>query len=99
MTDESLVRRNRNGKIIRNLPYETKKMIKEMSNNICRSCGEWSDQLEIDHIVPMWEGGSDDVFNLQPLCVECHKEKSAEEATRYSKLHPVIVIIEKPRRG
>ena len=29
----------------------------------------------IDHIVPLADGGSDNVENLQPLCLRCHGEK------------------------
>lgn len=35
--------------------------------------------LEIDHIQPLHRGGSNDPDNLQLLCVDCHKAKSARE--------------------
>jgi 5-methylcytosine-specific restriction endonuclease McrA len=31
---------------------------------------------EIDHIVPLSEGGSNDASNLQALCLMCHRVKS-----------------------
>lgn len=31
---------------------------------------------EVDHIVPLSEGGSNDVSNLQALCLMCHRVKS-----------------------
>lgn len=31
---------------------------------------------EVDHKVPLFKGGTDDEANLQPLCTECHKDKS-----------------------
>lgn len=37
---------------------------------------------EVDHIVPLIEGGADDEANLQSLCVSCHKAKTAREASR-----------------
>lgn len=35
---------------------------------------------ELDHIVPLWKGGSNDPANLQWLCKPCHAEKTAREA-------------------
>jgi len=34
---------------------------------------------ELDHVVPLIEGGSHDADNLQTLCVPCHRKKSAAE--------------------
>jgi 5-methylcytosine-specific restriction endonuclease McrA len=35
---------------------------------------------ELDHVVPLIEGGSHESSNLQTLCVPCHRKKSAEES-------------------
>jgi 5-methylcytosine-specific restriction protein A len=35
-----------------------------------------------DHIVPVAEGGTDDDANIQGLCDECHRAKTAREAAR-----------------
>ncbi|WP_432760661.1 HNH endonuclease [Neisseria subflava] len=37
---------------------------------------------ECDHIVPLADGGEDDVENLQTLCKECHSKKSVSENRR-----------------
>jgi 5-methylcytosine-specific restriction endonuclease McrA len=34
---------------------------------------------ELDHIVPLIEGGGHESANLQTLCVPCHRKKSGEE--------------------
>lgn len=34
---------------------------------------------QVDHILPVSRGGSDDPQNLQSLCGDCHAEKSATE--------------------
>jgi 5-methylcytosine-specific restriction enzyme A len=38
--------------------------------------------LNADHIVPSAEGGTDDLDNLQTLCVPCHNTKTLQEAAR-----------------
>jgi 5-methylcytosine-specific restriction protein A len=38
--------------------------------------------LELDHIVPVAEGGTDGLNNLQWLCASCHAEKSRRETAR-----------------
>jgi 5-methylcytosine-specific restriction endonuclease McrA len=35
---------------------------------------------ELDHVVPLIDGGTHDLENLQTLCTPCHKRKTAEEA-------------------
>jgi 5-methylcytosine-specific restriction endonuclease McrA len=37
-------------------------------------------RFELDHIVPLRDGGSHGLDNMQPLCVPCHREKTAREA-------------------
>ena len=34
---------------------------------------------ELDHIIPLIDGGSHDLTNLQTLCAPCHHKKSAQE--------------------
>ena len=48
----------------------------------CLSClqqGRLSAAREVDHIVPLQQGGADAISNLQPLCHDCHATKSAAE--------------------
>ena len=40
----------------------------------CNHCGMTAEQ--IDHILPLALGGTDDWYNLQPLCKSCHKVKT-----------------------
>lgn len=49
---------------------------------LCRKCleaGKTVASEEVDHIVPLSEGGTDDRANKQGLCEPCHAAKSAAE--------------------
>ena len=47
----------------------------------CRECGASKDEtiLEIDHIIPVARGGTNDIDNLQTLCRECNRMKHTDE--------------------
>ncbi|TDB26365.1 HNH endonuclease [Stenotrophomonas sp. ATCM1_4] len=40
---------------------------------------------EVDHIIPIAEGGTDEESNLQAMSSVCHAKKTAEEAGRGSR--------------
>lgn len=49
---------------------------------LCRPChkrGIARATTQVDHIVPKAKGGSDDRANLQGICDDCHKAKTARE--------------------
>ncbi len=60
--------------------------IKKVHNFICRACKvkKSSEELEIDHIIPASEGGTNEPSNLQPLCFDCHHDKTSKELDEYS---------------
>lgn len=43
--------------------------------DVCVKCGDKA--TDIDHIIELANGGTDDIENLQPLCSPCHKAKTA----------------------
>lgn len=55
-------------------------------------CNECQDMLtstaQVDHIVPLHEGGTNHDSNLHVLCVECHAMKTQNEARRRCKYSP-----------
>lgn len=63
---------------------ETRERIARQHDYQCAVCkGAWvPNRDQIDHEVPLEQGGSNDDVNLRPLCDECHKAKTAGEAGR-----------------
>ena len=45
----------------------------------CEAAGAVTLAQQVDHIVPLYKGGTNDDSNMQGLCVECHKVKTAKD--------------------
>ena len=50
---------------------ELRKNVLERDNNTCRKCGK-SPSKQVHHIIPLREGGKNEVKNLITLCKRCH---------------------------
>ncbi len=49
----------------------------ELDQGYCRSCGDYDDKWDADHIIPVHKGGGGcTIDNLQTLCHKCHSEKT-----------------------
>ena len=62
-----------------NLSEEEKEEFLQSFGYECCECKLRCDKLEIDHILPLAAGGSNELSNLQPLCMDCHNKKTTEE--------------------
>ncbi len=49
----------------------------ELFGNRCLRCGDAGSNLTQDHIVPLSKGGTDWIWNIQPLCRSCNASKGA----------------------
>ncbi|WP_157177302.1 HNH endonuclease [Sphingomonas prati] len=52
------------------------------TNGLCERCpdrGRTTLAVEVDHIVPLDKGGTDDDSNTRNLCKSCHLEVTAEQ--------------------
>ena len=47
---------------------------------MCEAKGYARPATQLDHIIPLIDGGKDDESNYQSLCEPCHKDKTAAEA-------------------
>lgn len=45
----------------------------------CQRLGIVKPGVEVDHKIPVSQGGTDELSNLQLLCVSCHRKKTANE--------------------
>jgi 5-methylcytosine-specific restriction protein A len=65
--------RKRNN-VLRRDSYECQSCLREFGRHV------WAD--EVDHIIALSEGGTDDESNLEGICIPHHKKKTAEESKR-----------------
>lgn len=67
------------------IPPSGRKYVYERDNFQCQSCGKKATetQLNVDHIIPLAKGGSNDLSNLQTLCYQCKKAKSSRCDRRF----------------
>jgi len=64
----------------RNVSSLTKKMVASNQKWKCGTCRQTLDfTYEIDHHIPLFKGGSNDVSNLIALCRNCHGKKTLLE--------------------
>lgn len=63
-----------NGVQRRPISWAKRQWIKERDTYRCRQCGT-HENLTVDHIVPVAEGGTNDPENLQTLCQSCNSRK------------------------
>jgi len=54
--------------------------------NICLCCGE-PKELTRDHVVPLVNGGSNDISNIQPLCQSCNSSKGTQSTDYRMEAH------------
>jgi len=59
------------------IPREVRRAVFERDGGKCTECGSTFD-LQYDHVIPVALGGASTAENLQLLCADCNREKSAD---------------------
>jgi len=69
------------------IPNSVKQYIYERDKHQCQSCGQTQAEtkLNIDHIIPLVKGGSNDMSNLQTLCQTCNQKKKHDLDPRFNR--------------
>ena len=68
---------NRKKKTKRYVGESLKKYVAAGQGWKCKDCIQILDaSYEIDHIIPLYKGGNNDIKNLQALCRNCHGRKT-----------------------
>jgi 5-methylcytosine-specific restriction endonuclease McrA len=82
----------RNNRI--NIKKNVKTQIVDEQENTCGDCKQnLSAFFQIDHIVALQFGGTNDKSNLMALCCECHTKKSIHENQRRKQIRVAIQTI------
>lgn len=74
------------------IPIEKRAVSKERrvkiiakQNGVCKRANCDEPAIDVDHIIPLWAGGSNRDDNLEGLCVPHHKQKTNAEAKARAK--------------
>lgn len=72
-------------------------------NFTCQYCGKSASEvvLNVDHIEPISEGGTNDLFNLITSCFECNngkRDKKLDDKSELEKQHNELVILNERKK-
>jgi 5-methylcytosine-specific restriction enzyme A len=67
----------RYSRVLGRVGVEQRRRIRVRDNYTCRMCRRPVRIGEVDHIIALENGGTNDDDNQQLLCIECHKVKTA----------------------
>lgn len=81
ISEKQLLEKYQSGKKARRpIPLSLRNEVLLRDGGRCKQCGRSAEKdkvpLEVDHIVPVSEGGGNDKNNLQTLCFDCNRGKS-----------------------
>ncbi|BBD58181.1 hypothetical protein NIES2109_09520 [Nostoc sp. HK-01] len=67
------------------IPPEVRQYVFQRDKYQCQSCGKTAEEtnLTIDHIIPLAQGGQNDISNLHTLCLTCNQAKSDKTDQRF----------------
>lgn len=68
-------------------PPKVRQYVFERDGYQCKSCGKTNleARLEVDHIIAIAMGGTNDLSNLQTLCQRCNRQKNHHRDHRFDR--------------
>lgn len=67
------------------IPKYIKRIVFKRDNNRCVICGG-TQNLTIDHVIPLSKGGSNNETNFMTLCSPCNREKGNQIYTQFIRI-------------
>lgn len=69
------------------IPARVRREVIERAGGRCeiKTCRASLPCIEIDHKLPVWAGGDNDLSNLQVLCAPCHAYKTKRDVREFAK--------------
>jgi len=86
----------------RNVSKARRDKILAGQSHVCKRANCEETATDVDHILPLWVGGTNDDSNLEGLCPGCHKRKTSAEAKARAKVNRIDKKIEgrmKPKKA
>ena len=59
----------------KHLPAKIRREVLSRYEGACGYCGQKPERLQVDHVIPIDGGGTDDPSNLMPACFSCNNYK------------------------
>lgn len=77
----------------RNVSLQMKKRVGAEQKWRCNHCFKLLDETyQVDHKIPLYQNGSNDRWNLQALCPNCHARKTAYEQANFNTKPPNLRV-------
>lgn len=74
----------------RNVSKARREKVLAAQDHVCKRAGCEERATDVDHIIPLWMGGSNRDENLEGLCPAHHKAKTKAEASIRGKVKRII---------
>lgn len=86
----------------RNVSKARREKIIAAQGGVCKRANCEGEAVAVDHIIPLWAGGSNRDENLEGLCQPCHDRKTKAEASARAKVKRIETRLNgtrKPRKA
>lgn len=82
----------------RNVSKARRQAVLTCQGHICKRANCEAPAVDVDHIIPLWAGGSNRDDNLEGLCADHHGQKTRAEAKARAKANRIVARETNTRR-